>query len=179
MRSAYRTALFRTALGVSLCATVVGFIPSSEAAKSTTVALSSSRTQVAYVATPESMTPAKALTNSKLAKAGAPFVLQSSMTGREAGEPTLGVDKKGVVYFPGDTFDTPGGELARNIEFRSTDGGLHWSDVSPKAANVGPNTHPVTLDTITWTDKDYGRHFTLDTLAAECSLIPFTDVAGA
>lgn len=181
MRSAYRTALFRAALGVSVCAMVVAFIPSSDAAAAKTVATSSTRTQVAYVATPESIRPAVEPTNHKLANKGAPFVLQSSAIGRESGEPTVGVDKKGVVFFPGDTFDTPGNTLARNLEMRSTDGGLHWSDVSPKAGNVGqgPDTHPVTLDTITWTDKDYGRTFTVDTLAAEGSLISFTDDHGA
>jgi len=181
MRSAYRTALFRTALGVSVVAMVAAFIPSSEAAKSTTVATSSPKTQVAFVGTPFSQTPAKEPTNHKLSKAGAPFVLQSSMIGRQSGEPTVGVDKKGVVFFPGDTFDTPGGELARNLEMRSTDGGLHWSDVSPKTGNVGsaPDSHPVTLDTITWTDPTYGRTFSVDTLAAEGSLISFTDDEGA
>jgi hypothetical protein len=179
MRAAYRTALFRTALGVSVCAMVAGFIPSSEAAKSTTTATSSSRTQVAFVATPESVTPSREPNNGKLRSAGAPFVLQSSMIGRQAGEPTVGVDKKGTVFFPGDTFDTPGGELARNLEMRSTDGGLHWTDVSPKTANVGPDSHPITLDTITWTDRDYGRTFSVDTLAAEGSLISFTDDEGA
>jgi hypothetical protein len=179
MRTAYRTAMFRTALGVSVCAMVAAFIPSSEAAKSTTTATSSPKNQVAYVATPLSQTPPVEPTNHKLRNSGAPFVLQSSMIGRESGEPTVGVDKKGVVFFPGDTFDTPGGELARNLELRSTDGGLHWTDVSPKAANVGPNTHPVTLDTITWTDRDYGRTFTVDTLAAEGSLVSFTDDEGA
>jgi hypothetical protein len=171
--------MFRTALGVSVCAMVAGFIPTSDAAKSSTTATSSSKTQVAFVATPESQTPAKEPNNGKLRNAGAPFVLQSSMIGRESGEPTVGVDKKGVVFFPGDTFDTPGGELARNLEMRSTDGGLHWTDVSPKTANAGPNSHPVTLDTITWTDRDYGRTFSVDTLAAEGSLIAFTDDQGA
>lgn len=181
MRTACRTALFRTALGVSVVAMVAAFIPNSDAGRSTTVATSSSKTQVAFVATPASVTPAKEPTNHKLSNAGAPFVLQSSMIGRQSGEPTVGVDKKGTVFFPGDTFDTPGGELARNLEMRSTDGGLHWTDVSPKPGNVGaaPNTHQVTLDTITWTDKDYGRTFTVDTLAAEGSQISFTDDEGA
>jgi hypothetical protein len=179
MRAAYRTALFRTALGVSVCAMVAGFIPSSEAARSTTTATSSSRTQVAFVATPESSIPSHEPQNGKVRSAGASLVLQSSMIGRQSGEPTVGVDKKGVVFFPGDTFDTPGGELARNLEMRSTDGGLHWSDVSPKTGNVGPNSHPVTLDTITWTDRDYGRTFSVDTLAAEGSLVSFTDDEGA
>lgn len=181
MRSAYRTALFRTALGVSICAMVVAFIPSSDAAGSKTAATSSARTQVSFVATPESKIPAAEPNNHQLANAGAPFVLQSSMIGRESGEPTVGVDKSGTVFFPGDTFDTPGGVLAKNLELRSTDGGLHWTDVSPSAGNVGhgANTHPVTLDTITWTDKDYGRTFSVDTLAAEGSLIAFTDDHGA
>ena len=37
----------------------------------------------------------------------------------------------------------------------------------------------MTLDTITYMDKDYGRVFTVDTLAAEGSLISFSDDRGA
>jgi hypothetical protein len=36
----------------------------------------------------------------------------------------------------------------------------------------------VTLDTITWVDKDYGRVFSVDTLAAEGSLLSFSDDQG-
>jgi hypothetical protein len=182
MRPATRTALFRAGLGVSVCAAVVSFLPS-QAATPKNLALSSPSTQVRYTAAPQSAKSASSAlaepTNRRLAGSGPAVVLQSSFTGREAGEPTLGVDKKGTVFFPGDTFDTPGGELARNVEFRSTDGGKSWSDVSPKVANVGPDSHPVTLDTITYVDKDYGRVFTVDTYAAEGSAVSFSDDRGA
>ena len=182
MRAATRTAMFRVGLGVSVCAAVAGFLPS-QAAMSKTVALSSPGTQVRYVATPEkpaaAVSPLAEPTNKRLAGHGPAVVLQSSFIGRESGEPTIGVDRKGTVFFPGDTFDTPGGELARNLEMRSTDGGKTWTDVSPKLANVGPDSHPVTLDTITYVDKEYGRLFSVDTYAAEGSAIAFSDDRGA
>jgi len=182
MRPGTRTALFRAGLGLSVCAAVVSFLPS-QAATTKNLALSSPSTQVRYVAAPQSAKSAKSPlaepTNKRVSGSGPAVVLQSSFTGREAGEPTVGVDKKGTVFFPGDTFDTPGGELARNLEFRSSDGGKSWTDVSPKLANVGPDSHPVTLDTITYVDKDYGRVFTVDTYAAEGSAISFSDDRGA
>ena len=183
MRAATRTALFRAGLGVSVCAAIAGFLPSQAAATSKTVALSSPSTQVSYVATSEKPASAKSPlaepTNKRLAGRGPAVVLQSSFIGRESGEPTVGVDKKGTIFFPGDTFDTPGGELARNLEMRSTDGGKTWTDVSPKLANVGPDSHPITLDTITYMDKEYGRVFSVDTYAAEGSAISFSDDRGA
>jgi hypothetical protein len=177
-----RTVL-RTAFAVSALATGAFLIPFAGPAAAdapATVALSVPDTQVTYVGTPETSRPSIAPENALAPTAGAPVVLQTSMTGREAGEPTVGVTKTGTVFFPGDTFDTPGGEAARNIEFRSTDGGLTWADVSPTAANVGngANTHPATLDTITYVDKDYGRVFTVDTLAAEGSVLSYSDDEG-
>jgi photosystem II stability/assembly factor-like uncharacterized protein len=173
------TVLLRVGLVAAGCAGVAGLVPASAASHSKTLAFSAPSTQVAYVGTP--MTTNKTLNepqNRKTAYHGPSVVLQSSYIGRESGEPTLGVDKKGTIFFPGDTFDTPGGALARNLELRSTDGGKTWTDVSPKTANAGPNSHPVTLDTITYVDKDYGRVFTVDTLAAEGSLLSFSDDQG-
>ena len=180
MRRPNSILLMRLGLVGAACAGVAAVAPASQAAHSANVALSTSSTQSAYVATP--MTTNKTLDepqNRRVHYRGPSVVLQSSYIGRESGEPTVGVDKKGAIFFPGDAFDTPGGALARNLEFRSTDGGRTWSDVSPKTGNVGPNSHPVTLDTITYMDKDYGRVFTVDTLAAEGSLISFSDDKGA
>ena len=174
------TVLMRLGLVAAACAGVATAMPSSQAAHSSNVALSSTSTQSAYVATP--LTTNKTYDEPQNHRAryhGPAVVLQSSYIGRESGEPTVGVDKKGTIFFPGDTFDTPGNTLARNLELRSTNGGKSWTDVSPKTANVGPDSHPVTLDTITYMDKDYGRVFTVDTLAAEGSLISFSDDRGA
>jgi hypothetical protein len=174
------TALLRLGLVAAACVGAAGVIPASQAARSSTVALSSPSSQQAYVGTP--MRTNKTLDeprNRAVRYRGPSVVLQSSFIGRESGEPTVGVDKSGAIFFPGDTFDTPGNTLARNLEMRSTDGGRTWTDVSPKTANAGPNSHPVTLDTITYVDKDYGRVFTVDTLAAEGSLLSFTDDRGA
>jgi len=173
------TLLLRLGVVGAACVGVAGMLPASQAAHSSTLALSSRSTQTAYAATPMTSNAGRVEPqNRRIAYRGPSVVLQSSSIGRESGEPTVGVDKKGVVFFPGDTFDTPGGELARNLELSSHDGGKSWHDVSPKTANVGPNSHPVTLDTITYVDKDYGRVFTVDTLAAEGSLLSFSDDEG-
>ena len=176
-------ALLRTAFAVSALATGAFLVPLAAPAAAdapATVALSVPDTQVTYVGTPETANPSAEPENALATTSGAPVVLQTSMIGRESGEPTVGVGKDGTIFFPGDTFDTPGGEAARNLEFRSTDGGLTWTDVSPTAANVGngANTHPVTLDTITYVDKDFGRVFSVDTLAAEGSVVSFSDDNG-
>ena len=176
-------ALLRTATAVSALATGAFLIPFAGPAAAdapATVATSLPTTQVTYTGTPETANPATEPENPVASPVGTPIVLQTSMTGREAGEPTVGVTKKGTVFFPGDTFDTPGGAAARNIEFRSTDGGLTWADVSPTVANVGngANSHPATLDTITYVDKDTGRVFTVDTLAAEGSVLSYSDDEG-
>ncbi|MBJ7609164.1 MAG: hypothetical protein JF887_06995 [Candidatus Dormibacteraeota bacterium] len=140
-------------------------------------ALTVAATQLSYSATPETTNPDTEPVNGAAPYTGAPLVLQSSITGREAGEPTIGINKKGTVFIPGDTFDSTGGALARNIELKTTDHGVTFKDISPNVAGV--NTHPVTLDTITYVDKTYGRLFTLDTTAAAGSLLSFSDDEGA
>ena len=178
------THLLRAAFAVSALATVAALVPiagsASATADSGTVALSVPSTQVSYTSTPETTNPTTAPENAASDAAGPAVTLQSSLVGRESGEPTVGVTKSGAVFFPGDAFDTPGGAAARNLEMRSTDGGLTWTDVSPTAGNVGngANTHPATLDTITYVDKDTNRVFTVDTLAAEGSVLSFSDDEG-
>lgn len=103
---------------------------------------------------------------------GPPLVLQPHKVGRESGEPTIAVDKRGTVFFPADTFDSVGGE-ARNVLLRSRDDGKTWEDISPRVA--GQNSHPITLDTYLHLDKALGRLFTVDTLAVEASYLSFAD----
>jgi hypothetical protein len=179
------TLLLRASFALSVLATAAGVVPliapASATADTGTVALSDPTTQVTYTGTPQATNPEVAPENPVSSVASPAITLQSSMIGRESGEPTVGVTKSGTVFFPGDAFDTPGGVAARNLQFRSTDGGVTWTDVSPTAGNVGndANTHPVTLDTITYVDKDYDRVFTVDTLAAEGSVLSFSDDEGA
>jgi hypothetical protein len=176
------THLLRAAFAVSAVAAAVGVVPlgGPAAADAGTVALSDPSTQVTYASTPVTANPDVAPENSVVDAPSPAITLQASMIGRESGEPTVGVTRKGTVFFPGDAFDTPGGAAARNLEFRSTDGGLTWTDVSPTAGNAGngTNTHPATLDTITYVDKDYDRVFSVDTLAAEGSVLSFSDDEG-
>ena len=54
---------------------------------------------------------------------GSQLVLQSTDVGREAAEPTLGVDKTGTAFYAASTFDGPGGEVAHTLVLRSRDAG--------------------------------------------------------
>ena len=54
---------------------------------------------------------------------GPQLVLQSTDVGREAAEPTLGVDKTGTAFYAASTFDGPGGEVAHTLVLRSRDAG--------------------------------------------------------
>src|SRR3954462_2909633 len=106
----------RLGLVGAACAGVAAVVPASQAAHSSNVALSKGSTQSAYVATPLK-------TNKTLNKphnrrdhyTGPSPVLPPSYMGRESGDAPVGVDKKDPIVFPGDTFDTPGGALARNL----------------------------------------------------------------
>ena len=112
MRRPNSTLLMRLGLVGAACAGVAAVVPASQAAHSSNVALSKGSTQSAFVATP--LKTNKTLNepqNRRAHYSGPSVVLQSSYIGRESGEPTVGVDKKGTIFFPGDTFDTPGPTL--------------------------------------------------------------------
>ena len=88
-------------------------------------------------------------------------------TGVRAGEPTLGVTKKGTIFFQA----LDGGPMV----VRSTNGGRTWKDVSPMIA--GRNAHPESLDPFLWVDYSTGRVFTYDFLFG-CSEISYSDDEG-
>lgn len=88
-------------------------------------------------------------------------------TGFQAGEPTLGVTKKGSIFYQ--ALDGPPTVL------RSKDDGRSWKDVSPTLGNR--KRHPQTLDPFLWVDYDTGRVFTYDFLFG-CSELSWSDDDG-
>ena len=86
-------------------------------------------------------------------------------TGFQAGEPSLGVDSKGRLFFQ---------TLAPEV-IRSVDGGRKWVDVSPKVGDR--HRHPETLDPYLWLDPATGRVFTFDFFFG-CSELSWSDDAG-
>jgi hypothetical protein len=96
--------------------------------------------------------------------------------GHEAGEPTLGVDRQGRVFYAAADMDLQG--LPQIDVMRGTDNGSTWEIVSPGAA--GNNAHVVTGDPYVYVDntKDGARVFTVDLQGYNCSLLSFSDDAG-
>lgn len=105
--------------------------------------------------------------------------------GRDAAEPTIGVDQHNAAFFTAATFDSiigvPGvTSLARSVVMRSTDKGATWQAVSPPI-NLGPVdiTDPdFTLDPYLHVDPVTGRVFSFD-LNVVCSEGIFSDDQGA
>nr|MDQ3958552.1 hypothetical protein [Actinomycetota bacterium] len=89
-------------------------------------------------------------------------------TGVNALEPTLGLNKKGEVFFVGV-------EGLGAVIRRSEDKGKTWEDTSPNLAGV--NAHPVTLDPYVYVDEWTDRVFTID-LTVACSYMSFSDDRG-
>ena len=87
--------------------------------------------------------------------------------GYDAVEPTLGITKKGVVFY------TAAG--TRNEVLRSSNNGKSWKVVSPQLG--GQNVHAISLDPYVWVDRDTSRVFTID-LTVACSLMSFSDDLG-
>lgn len=94
-------------------------------------------------------------------------------TGFNAAEPTLGIDKKGRIFYQ--TLDANDWPLFSTDVALSKNDGKTWTAVSPAA---GPaNRHPYTEDPYLYVDEDTGRVFTADYLLP-CSEISFSDDAG-
>ncbi|MDQ4026158.1 MAG: glycoside hydrolase, partial [Actinomycetota bacterium] len=89
-------------------------------------------------------------------------------TGIDALEPTLGLTRKGEVFFVG--VDGAGATI-----MRSTDKGMTWEDRSPNVGGV--HTHPVTLDPYVYVDDRTDRVFTID-LTVACSYMSYSDDKG-
>ncbi|MDP8927945.1 MAG: glycoside hydrolase, partial [Actinomycetota bacterium] len=99
-------------------------------------------------------------------------------TGYAAGEPTLGIDKEGTVYFTTINLlspaNNPGAKNDPDV-LKSADEGKSWENVSPK---LGPlNAHQVSLDPYIWLDRPTGRIFNID-LTVACSLLSYSDDGG-
>ena len=87
-----------------------------------------------------------------------------SYTGTGSWEPTLGIDKKGNIFFQGTPFATDVNVMV------SRDGGGSWEEITPP-------THNHTMDPLVWVDKSTGRAFTAD-LTWPCLTVSHTDDVG-
>jgi hypothetical protein len=98
---------------------------------------------------------------------GAYPVFAMNYVGRDAAEPTIGVDKDGVAYYAAATFDSAVGTARTEIR-RSTDGGTTWEKKTPQIA--GNDVPPTTLDPYVYVEEDSGRVFDLDLYVASAYL---------
>ena len=87
--------------------------------------------------------------------------------GADAIEPTLGITKKGDIFY---TAASGGVDV-----FRSTDKGESWKMTSPSIAGI--KAHPVTLDPYIYVSEPTGRIFNID-LTVACSYLSYSDDNG-
>jgi hypothetical protein len=116
--------------------------------------------------------------------------------GRQAAEPTIGVNRNNTAFFAASTFDFPSssspGRLARTLVMRSTDKGATWQSVSPSltaglADEEGNATFPpASLDPYVYLDpiglnptRPAGRVYSVDLDAACGANAVFSDDEGA
>ncbi len=105
----------------------------------------------------------------KKAPAGKTPDARLAQVGMPAIEPTIGVDKKGVLYMT-----VIGAGLSPDV-VRSKDDGRSWEVASPQVA--GRKTHALTLDPYIYMDESTGRLFDID-LTVACSYLSFSDDGG-
>lgn len=96
-------------------------------------------------------------------------------TGTYAGEPTMGIDKDGTMFYvgvePSDVhFEWP--------VLRSNDNGKTWKEISPMFGSQRQHAK-VGLDPMLHVDTDTGRVFTVDLQLVECHTVSFSDDKGA
>jgi hypothetical protein len=117
--------------------------------------------------------------NKPVKYAGPKLAFASHYVGRQAAEPTIGVDKQGRAYYPASTFDALPKESPRNsahtILLSSGDRGKTWRSVQPTIASQ--DAHPVSLDPYVYVDPKTGRIFDID-LALAGSYLSFSDDSG-
>jgi hypothetical protein len=114
---------------------------------------------------------------------GPPLALQVVDVGRNAGEPTIGIDPTGAAFYTAGAWDcmvpspSTGSRLLtscpRDRLLRSKDGGLSWEDVSPGLPAVTSDRHPVTFDPFVYVDDQTGRVFMLDMI----QLVPGSELS--
>ena len=118
-------------------------------------------------------------------------------TGRTTFEPTLGFSKpspthpSGALFFQTLTYEDPdptggqlptatdptGGYLSGPEVIRTTDGGVTWTDVTPRDPVTGQRNHKVSWDPYLYVDRDTDRVFTVD-WGPDCSPISWSDDDG-
>ena len=112
---------------------------------------------------------------------GEPFRVQAVNVGRDAAEPTIGVNKDGTAFYAAGAFDAlPQGsprQLARTEVLRSRDGGLTWKSVQPEAPGGVTTIPPTTLDPYVYVEEDTGRMFNPELYAA-CTYMQYSDDEG-
>ncbi|MGH2805999.1 MAG: sialidase family protein [Actinomycetota bacterium] len=89
-------------------------------------------------------------------------------TGVTAFEPTMGIDKKGNIFYQGAELPTP---HPFPIVVVSRDGGRSWDEVTPQ-------THALTQDPFLYVDARTGRTFTADLQDPACATVSHTDDVG-
>ena len=106
----------------------------------------------------------------RVSATGAPDAKLYRIPDTEAIEPTLGIDKKGHIYYTA-------ASGATDVDvFKSTDSGKTWTLASPTFPG-GAKAHPLTLDPYIYVDESTGRIFNID-LTVACSYLSYSDDGG-
>jgi hypothetical protein len=117
--------------------------------------------------------------NTLTAFAGPALAAAIFPVGREAAEPTLGVNQSGTGFYAAATFDAfLEGVLPRTLVMRSRDGGRSWQSVSPTLPDPLKSEAPINGDPMVYVEEDTGRVFSLDTYDADCMWLIFSDDEG-
>src|SRR5207249_4342103 len=130
------------------------------------------------------------------APSSGPFQVSFVDVGRQAAEPTIGVNRNNVAFYAASTFDFPSStspaRLARTLVMRSTDKGATWQAVSPPLTSslppseTNPTFPPASLDPYVYVDavganpaSRTGRVYSIDLDAACGANAIFSDDEGA
>jgi len=103
---------------------------------------------------------------------GAPDALFHRVSKARAIEPTLGIDKKGTVYY------TAASGVTNVDVWKSKDSGKNWTLTSPTLPGTDVKAHALTLDPYIYVDESTGRIFNID-LTVACSNLSYSDDGGA
>ncbi|HEY2956288.1 MAG TPA: hypothetical protein VGK89_13705 [Candidatus Eisenbacteria bacterium] len=142
------------------------------------------------------ITSTSGVPSSTPAPSSGPFQVSFNYVGRQAAEPTVGVNRNNIAFFAASTFDFPSSgapaRLARTLVMRSTDKGSTWQAVSPPltsnlpASEEQPTFPPTSLDPYVYVDvvgaspaSTAGRVFSIDLDAACGANAIFSDDEGA